>query len=221
MLFRSRPDDPLQLMVTSLEWSRYVGRIATGRIAAGRIRTGQQVAVMRSNGAKTMAKVEQVQLYDNLGRSNTAEASAGDIVAITGIPDPEIGDTIADPLNPVALERIAVDEPTLSMKFTINSSPLAGQHGKYVTSRNLRDRLFRELQSNVALRVEETDDMEAFKVSGRGVLHLAVLIETMRREGYELSVGKPEVIVREIDGRKCEPYELLEVDVPEIGRAHV
>ncbi|MFO0975163.1 MAG: translational GTPase TypA [Planctomycetaceae bacterium] len=209
-----RPNDPLQLMVTSLEWSRYVGRIATGRIAAGRIKTGQQVALMRADGSKAMSKIDQVQLFDNLGRSDTAEASAGDIVAVIGLPDPEIGDTIADPLNPTALERIAVDEPTLSMKFTVNSSPLAGQHGKYVTSRNLRDRLYRELQSNVALRVEETDDMEAFKVSGRGVLHLAVLIETMRREGYELSVGKPEVIIREINGRKCEPYELLEVDVP-------
>ncbi len=209
-----RPNDPLQLMVTSLEWSRYVGRIATGRIAAGRIKTGQQVALMRADGSKAMAKIDQVQLFDNLGRSDTVDASAGDIVAVIGLPDPEIGDTIADPLNPTALERIAVDEPTLSMKFTVNSSPLAGQHGKYVTSRNLRDRLYRELQSNVALRVEETDDMEAFKVSGRGVLHLAVLIETMRREGYELSVGKPEVIIREINGRKCEPYELLEVDVP-------
>ena len=209
-----RPSDPLQLMVTSLEWSRYVGRIATGRIAAGKLRTGQQIALMRSDGSKSLAKVEQVQLFSNLGRTDTAEAEAGDIVAVIGLTDPEIGDTIADPLNPVALERIAVDEPTLSMKFTINSSPLAGQHGKFVTSRNLRDRLQRELQSNVALRVEETDDMEAFKVSGRGVLHLAVLIETMRREGYELSVGKPEVIVREINGKKCEPWELLEVDVP-------
>ena len=209
-----RPADPLQLMVTSLEWSRYVGRIATGRIAAGKLRTGQQIALMRADGSKTLAKVEQVQLFDNLGRSDTAEGQAGDIVAVIGLPDPEIGDTIADPLNPVALERIAVDEPTLSMKFTINSSPLAGQHGKYVTSRNLRDRLQRELRSNVALRVEETDDMEAFMVSGRGVLHLAVLIETMRREGYELSVGKPEVIVREINGKKCEPWELLEIDVP-------
>jgi GTP-binding protein len=209
-----RPDDPLQLMVTSLEWSRYVGRIATGRIAAGRIRTGQQIALMRADGSKTMAKVDQVQLFDNLGRANSEDAQAGDIVAVTGLPDPEIGDTIADPLNPVALERIAVDEPTLSMKFTINSSPLAGQHGKFVTSRNLRDRLYRELQSNVALRVEETGDKESFKVSGRGVLHLAVLIETMRREGFELSVGKPEVITREINGKKCEPYELLEVDVP-------
>jgi GTP-binding protein len=209
-----RPDDPLQLMVTSLEWSRYVGRIATGRIAAGRIKSGQQIALMRADGSKTMAKIDKVQLFDNLGRSDSELAQAGDIVAVTGLPDPEIGDTIADPANPVALERIAVDEPTLSMKFTINSSPLAGQHGKFVTSRNLRDRLYRELQSNVALRVEETEDKESFKVSGRGVLHLAVLIETMRREGYELSVGKPEVITREINGKKCEPYELLEVDVP-------
>lgn len=209
-----RPDDSLQLMVTSLEWSRYVGRVATGRIAAGRIKTGQQVALMRADGSKKIAKVDQIQLFDNLGRSDAEEACAGDIVAVIGLPEPEIGDTIADPLNPVALERIAVDEPTLSMKFTINSSPLAGQHGKFVTSRNLRDRLYRELQSNVALRVEETEDKESFKVSGRGVLHLAVLIETMRREGFELSVGKPEVIVREINGKKCEPYELLEVDVP-------
>jgi GTP-binding protein len=209
-----RPDDPLQLMVTSLEWSRYVGRIATGRIAAGRIKSGQQIAMMRSDGSKTTAKVDKVQLFDNLGRADSDEAQAGDIVAVTGLPDPEIGDTIADFLNPIALERIAVDEPTLSMKFTINSSPLVGQHGKFVTSRNLRDRLYRELQSNVALRVEETEDKESFKVSGRGVLHLAVLIETMRREGYELSVGKPEVIIREINGKKCEPYELLEVDVP-------
>ena len=210
-----RPDDPLQLMVTSLEWSRYVGRIATGRIAAGRLQSGQQIALLREDGSKTLAKVEQVQLYDNLGRSDTTAAAAGDIVAVVGLPDPEIGDTIADPSNPTPLPRIAVDEPTLSMKFTINSSPLAGQHGKYVTSRNLRERLYRELQSNVALRVEETDDMEAFRVSGRGVLHLAVLIETMRREGFELSVGKPEVIIREIDGKRCEPFELLEVDVPQ------
>ena len=140
-----RPDDPLQLMVTSLEWSRYVGRVATGRIAAGRIRTGQQIALMRADGSRRLAKVDQVQLFDNLGRSDAEEACAGDIVAVIGLPDPEIGDTIADPLTPVALERIAVDEPTLSMKFTINSSPLAGQHGKFVTSSNLRDRLYREL----------------------------------------------------------------------------
>jgi GTP-binding protein len=209
-----RPDDPLQMMVTSLDYSNYVGRIATGRVAAGKIRTGQQVAIMRADGSKTIAKVDQVQLFDNLGRADTDTASAGDIVSLIGLPDPEIGDTIADPANPAALTRIAVDEPTLSMRFTINSSPLAGQHGKFVTSRNLRERLQRELQSNVALRIEETDDKDSFKVSGRGILHLAVLIETMRREGFELSVGKPEVILKVVDGKKCEPYEHLVVDVP-------
>ncbi|MEZ6122243.1 MAG: translational GTPase TypA [Planctomycetaceae bacterium] len=209
-----RPDDPLQLMVTSLEYSGYVGRIATGRIAAGKIRTGQQIALMREDGSIDKMKVDQVQLFSNLGRVDTEEAHAGDIVALTGLIDPMIGDTVADVLNPIALERIPVDEPTLSMKFTINSSPLAGKDGKFVTSRNLRERLTRELQSNVALRVEETDDKDSFKVSGRGILHLAVLIETMRREGFELSVGKPEVIVKEINGKKCEPYELLVVDVP-------
>ena len=209
-----RPDDPLQLMVTSLEWSKYVGRIATGRIAAGRLQTGQQVALMKKDDSVVKMKVDQVQLFDNLGRADAEEASAGDIVAVIGLKEPEIGDTIADIDTPVSLERIEVDEPTLSMKFTINSSPLAGQHGKYVTSRNLRERLYRELQSNVALRIEETEDKDSFKVSGRGILHLAILIETMRREGFELSVGKPEVIVKEINGKKCEPYELLVVDVP-------
>jgi len=209
-----RPDDPLQLMVTSLEWSKYVGRIATGRIAAGKVRTGQQIAMIKKDGSIQKGKVDQVQRFDNLGRSDSEEGSAGDIVALVGLPDPEIGDTVADVENPVALERVEVDEPTLSMKFTINSSPLAGQHGKFVTSRNLRERLYRELQSNVALRIEETGDKDSFKVSGRGILHLAVLIETMRREGFELSVGKPEVIIKEIEGQKCEPYELLVVDVP-------
>ncbi len=209
-----RPDDPLQLMVTSLEWSKYVGRIATGRVTAGRVRTGQQIALLRADGSKVMSRIDQVQLFDNLGRTDAAEATAGNIVALIGLPDPEIGDTVADPVNPVALERISVDEPTLSMKFTINSSPLAGQHGKFVTSRNLRERLYRELQSNVALRVEETGDKDSFKVSGRGILHLAVLIESMRREGFELSVGKPEVIIKEVDGKRHEPYEHLVVDVP-------
>jgi GTP-binding protein len=209
-----RPDDPLQLMVTSLDWSEYVGRIATGRIAAGTVRTGQQIALMRGDGTRELAKIDQVQLFNNLGRADAVSASAGDIVALIGLPDPEIGDTVAHPDSPVALPRIEVDEPTLSMTFTINSSPLAGQHGKYVTSRNLRERLQRELRSNVALKIEETEVKDSFRVAGRGVLHLAVLIETMRREGYELSVGKPEVIVREIEGRKCEPWELLVVDVP-------
>ena len=209
-----RPDDPLQLMVTSLDWSEYVGRIATGRVAAGQVKTGQQIVLMRADGSRTLAKIDQVQLFNNLGRVDAESASAGDIVALIGLPDPEIGDTVAHPDNPVALKRIEVDEPTLSMTFTINSSPLAGQHGKYVTSRNLRERLQRELRSNVALKITETEVKDSFRVAGRGVLHLAVLIETMRREGYELSVGKPEVIVREIDGKKCEPWEHLVVDVP-------
>ena len=209
-----RPHDPLQLMVTSLDWSEYVGRVATGRIVAGTVTTGQQIVLMRDDGSHDPAKIDQVQLFNNLGRTDAKSACAGDIVALIGLPDPEIGDTVAHPENPVALNRITVDEPTLAMTFTINSSPLAGQHGKYVTSRNLRERLQRELRSNVALRVDETGDKDRFRVAGRGVLHLAILIETMRREGYELSVGKPEVIVREIGGKNCEPWELLVVDVP-------
>ncbi len=210
-----RPDDPLQLMITSLDWSDYVGRIATGRITAGTVTTGQQIVLMRADGSRDLTKIDQVQLFNNLGRTDANSACAGDIVALIGLPDPEIGDTVAHPENPVALSRITVDEPTLAMTFTINSSPLAGQHGQYVTSRNLRERLQRELRSNVALTVEPTEDKDRFRVAGRGVLHLAILIETMRREGYELSVGKPEVIVREIHGKKCEPWELLVVDVPD------
>lgn len=210
-----RPDDPLQLMVTSLDWSEYVGRIATGRIAAGQLTSGQQIALMRADGSRELSKLDQLQLFNNLGRTDAESASAGDIVALIGLPDPEIGDTVADVEQAVALPRIAVDEPTLAMTFTINSSPLAGQHGKYVTSRNLRERLQRELRSNVALKIEETEDKDSFRVAGRGVLHLAVLIETMRREGYELSVGKPEVIVREVEGKRCEPWEHLVIDVPD------
>ena len=208
------PDGPLQVMVTSLEWSEFVGRIATGRIASGRIRRGQKVKLMRADGTRESAEIAAVEVFDKLGRVSVEEAAAGDIVALTGLPDPEIGDTIACPEQPKALTRISVDEPTLSMLFTVNSSPLAGQHGKYLTSRHLRARLFRELESNVALRVEEADDRDSFKVSGRGILHLSVLIEQMRREGYELSVGKPEVIRRQVDGKWHEPWEELVVDVP-------
>ena len=207
-------DKPFQMMVTTLEWSEYVGRIATGRVVSGRIASGDRVAVIRADGRHEMAKVENVQVFDKLGRQDVDAAEAGDIVALVGLPEPEIGDTIADHEQPVALDRISVDEPTLSMLFTVNSSPLAGQHGKYVTSRHLRARLFRELESNVALRVEETDDKESFTVSGRGILHLSVLIEQMRREGYELSVGKPQVIRKRVNGRWHEPYERLVIDVP-------
>lgn len=210
---------PLQLMVTTLEYSAFVGRIVIGRIHAGSVKTGQRVAIMMDGQQKT-ATVEQVETFDKLGRSKADMATAGDIVALTGLGDASIGDTIADLDSPVALPRLTVDEPTLSMTFTVNSSPLAGRGsegkdgGKFLTSRHLRDRLQRELQSNVALRVEDTDSKEVFKVSGRGLLHLSILIETMRREGYELSVGKPEVIFREIDGKRHEPFELLSVDVP-------
>jgi GTP-binding protein len=208
------PDEPLQMMVTTLEWSEYVGRVATGRITSGRVRPGQKVVIIREDGTREPAEVDVVEVFDKLGRTPTDLAEAGDIVALTGLPDPEIGDTIACPDEPRPLDRISVDEPTLSMLFTINSSPLAGRDGKYVTSRHLRQRLFRELESNVALRVEEMGEKDSFNVSGRGVLHLSILIEQMRREGYELSVGKPEVIRRKIDGVWHEPFESLTIDVP-------
>ena len=207
---------PFQMMVTSLSYSEFVGRIATGRIVGGSIKPGQKVVMMKADGSKVNDQVVTVEVFDKLGRMAVEEATAGDIVALTGLEKPEIGDTVADPVNPIALPRISVDEPTLSMLFTINSSPLAGQNGggKYLTSRHIRARLMRELESNVALRVEEFGDKDAFKVSGRGVLHLSILIETMRREGYELSVGKPTVIRKLIDGKMCEPFEILVIDVP-------
>ena len=209
-------DGPLQMMVTSLAYSEFVGRIATGRIVGGSVKPGQKVVMMKADGSKVADQVVTVEVFEKLGRVAVEEATAGDIVALTGLEKPEIGDTVADPLNPIALPRISVDEPTLSMLFTINSSPLAGQSGggKFLTSRHIRARLMRELESNVALRVNEFGDKDAFKVSGRGVLHLSILIETMRREGYELSVGKPTVIRKQIDGKICEPFEILVVDVP-------
>ena len=213
----TNPTGPFQMMVTSLAYSEFVGRIATGRIVSGTIKPNQKIVLMKAGGVKFAQQVVAVEVFDKLGRTAVAEGTAGDIVALTGLDKPEIGDTVADPLNPVALERISVDEPTISMSFTINSSPFAGNKetgGKYLTTRHIRDRLNRELEANVALRVEESGDKEAFKVSGRGVLHLAVLIESMRREGYELSVGKPTVIRKLIDGKMCEPFELLEIDVP-------
>ena len=207
-------DGPFQMMVTSLQWSEYVGRVAIGRIASGSVKPNDAVAVMMADGAARPATVDSVELFDKLGRTKADVATAGDVAAIVGLEDVEIGDTIASRENPVALPRITVDEPTLSMVFTINSSPLSGKSGKFLTSRHLRDRLTRELESNVALRVEETEQKEVFKVSGRGLLHLSILIEQMRREGYELSVGKPEVIRKQVDGKWHEPFEFLEVDVP-------
>jgi GTP-binding protein len=214
------PNAPLQMMVTSLEWSEYVGRVAIGRIQSGTVRKNQKVVLIREDGKHESCEIASVELFDKLARNDVPSADAGDIVALVGLPDPEIGDTVACPEKPAALKRISVDEPTLSMVFTINNSPLAGKDGKYVTSRHLRSRLFRELESNVALQVDETGDKDSFTVSGRGILHLSILIETMRREGYELSVGKPQVIRKKIDGHWHEPFEILVVDVPaaDVGR---
>ena len=207
-------EGPLQMMVTSLEWSEYVGRIATGRVDCGQIKAGDRVVLTRADGTLEPAEVTELELFDKLGRTPAPLATAGDIVALTGLPDPEIGDTVTCPIEPRALDRIQVDEPTLSMLFTINTSPLAGRVGKFVTSRHLRDRLMRELRSNVALRIEPAKDRDAWVVAGRGILHLSILIEQMRREGYELAVGKPHVIEKVIDGKRHEPFEHLVVDVP-------
>lgn len=207
-------DAPLQLRVTTLEWSEFIGSIAIGRISAGRLAESQPVVLLREDGETVATTVTSIELFDKLGRRKTDTASMGDIVALVGLPEPAIGDTVASPDHPQPLPRLAVDEPTLSMLFTTNTSPLAGQEGQFITSRHLRERLFRELKSNVALAVEEASQGDAFTVSGRGILHLAILIETMRREGYELSIGKPEVIRREVQGRWHEPFERLEIDVP-------
>jgi GTP-binding protein len=205
---------PLQMLVTTLDWSDYVGRIAIGRVQSGTIRKGQSIALMQSEGRITPTKAVSVYVFEDLGRTEVHEVDAGDICAVVGLENVEIGDTVASPTEPVALPRLKVDEPTLKMTFGVNSSPLAGREGKYVTSRHLRDRLMRELERNVALRVESIPGTEQFSVAGRGILHLSVLIETMRREGYELSVGKPQVIFREIDGQMQEPFESLVVEVP-------
>ena len=206
--------DSLQMLVTTIDWSEFVGRIAVGRVQAGTIRKGQTVAVMQRDGKITPGKVAILYTFSNLGKTEVHEADAGDIVAVVGLPFVEIGDTICSPLNPQAMPRIHVDEPTLRMTFSINTSPLAGTEGKYVTTRHLRDRLMKELERNVALKVEQIPQTDMFAVSGRGILHLSVLIETMRREQYELSIGKPEVIYRTIDGVVMEPYEELVVEFP-------
>ena len=206
--------EPLQMLVTTLDWSDYVGRIAIGRVQSGTVRKGQTVALMQADDQITPAKVVSVYLFEDLGRVEVHEVDAGDICAIVGLEGVEIGDTVAAPSSPRALPRLTVDEPTLRMTFGVNSSPLAGREGKYLTSRHLRERLMRELERNVALQVEPIPGTEQFSVAGRGVLHLSVLIETMRREGYELSVGKPQVIFREIDGTLHEPFESLVVETP-------
>ncbi len=208
------PEAPLQMLVTTLDWSDYVGRIAVGRLYSGVIRQGQQIALMQAGGSESTAKVAEVHLFDKLGRVQVDEATAGDVAALVGLENVAIGDTISDPQFRRALPRVEVDEPTIQMVFGINTSPLAGREGKYVTTRHLAERLERELERNMALRVEPLAGSESFVVSGRGVLHLAVLIETMRREGFELSIGKPRVIVRSNHGVAEEPFESLIVEVP-------
>jgi len=218
---QSCPDGPLQLLVTTLDHNDYLGKIAIGRIFQGKLTANSQVAVVKRDLSIEKVKVGKIFTFENLQRLEVQEALAGDIVAVSGIPNINIGETITSALNPEGLPAIEIDEPTLSMLFMVNTSPLAGTEGKHVTSRKLRDRLFKEIETNVSLRVEETDSTDAFKVSGRGELHLSILIENMRREGYELQVSKPEVIIKEIDGMKCEPYEHLTCDIPDAATGTV
>lgn len=208
-------DEPLQMLVTSIDYNEYVGKIGIGKIERGTIKKNQTVAQMSKDGSKKNVKVSNVYVYDGLKRVEVDEAKLGDIIAISGIPGINIGETIADAINPEALPFVDIDEPTLSMNFIVNNSPFAGQDGEFVTSRHLRDRLMKELETNVSLRVEETDSADSFKVSGRGELHLSILIETMRREGYEFQVSKPSVIYKHENGELLEPMENLTMDVPE------
>ncbi|MGB5636884.1 MAG: translational GTPase TypA [Waterburya sp.] len=208
-------EKPLQLQVTTLDYSDYLGRIVIGRIHNGVLKAGQQAALIKEDGKIVKAKISKLMGFKGLARVEMDEASAGNIVAVAGFADANIGETITCPSEPQALPLIKVDEPTLQMTFSVNNSPFAGQEGDYITSRQIRDRLMRELETNVALRVEDGDSPEKFLVSGRGELHLGILIETMRREGYEFQVSQPQVIYREIKGKPCEPFEYLVLDVPE------
>ena len=214
-------DAPLQLQISQLDYDNYTGRLGIGRILNGKIRPGQTVAVMNHDKQIAQGRINQLLGFSGLERVPLQEAEAGDIVLISGIEEIGIGVTICDKDNPVGVPMLSVDEPTLTMDFMVNTSPLAGTEGKFVTSRQIRDRLQRELLTNVALRVEDTADADVFRVSGRGELHLTILLENMRREGYELAVGKPRVVYREINGQKCEPYENLTVDVPDENQGAV
>ncbi len=209
------PDGPFQMLVANIDYNEYIGRIATGKIFSGRVKTGETVALVRRDGTIQRGRISKLFGYEGLRQVEIAEASAGDIATVAGFEEVGIGETLAAADNPVALPYVSIDEPTLAMYFMVNNSPFAGREGKLVTSRNIRERLQRELRTNVSLRVEDTDNTDTFLVSGRGELHLSILIENMRREGYELAVSKPEVIYREIDGARCEPMEYLVVDVPE------
>jgi len=207
-------DAPLQIQISSLDYNDYVGRIGIGRVYTGTVNAGQQIVRIDKSGNHTTQKVVEVFTFTGLGRQSVKSACAGDIVAITGIEEIDISDTIASVENPQIVPRINIDEPTISMIFSVNNSPFSSQDGKYVTSRNLRERLYRELRSNVALKVEDTETPDALRISGRGLLHLSILIENMRREGYELQVSKPKVIFKELNGLKAEPVEYVVIDVP-------
>ena len=204
-----------QMLITSLDYSKYVGRIAVGRVHRGELREGQEITLCKRDGSQVKSRIKEIDIFEGLGRTKVASVKSGDICAVIGIEGFEIGESITDAENPEALPTIAIDEPTMSMLFTINNSPFFGKDGKYVTSRHIYERLMKELDKNLALRVEPTDSADAWLVYGRGILHLSVLIETMRREGYELQVGQPQVIIKEIDGEKCEPVEELTINLPE------
>jgi GTP-binding protein len=218
---KGEPDGPLQLQISNIDYSSYVGRIGIGRIARGRLRPAQEIVVLHEGHEPAKAKVGQVMGFRGLERVPMEEAAAGDIVLVTGVEETAIGVTFADALQPEALPMLRVDEPTLTMNFQVNTSPLAGQEGRFVTSRQIRERLFRELQGNVALRVEETADADVFRVSGRGELHLTILLENMRREGYELAVSRPRVVTKDVAGIKHEPFEVLTVDLDEAHQGPV
>ena len=205
----------LQMQITSLDYSSFLGRIAIGKVSRGTIKENQQVTLMQTDGTSRKLKVKELYVFEGMGKKKVAEVVAGDLCAVVGVENFNIGDTIADAENPEALPVISVDEPTMNMLFSVNNSPFFGKDGKFVTSRHLRDRLMKETEKNLALRVTDSEDGDSLIVYGRGILHLGILIETMRREGYELTVGQPQVITKEINGKKCEPYETLVVDVPQ------
>ncbi|MCC1484087.1 translational GTPase TypA [Winogradskyella immobilis] len=204
-----------QMLITSLDFSSFTGRIAIGRLTRGELKAGQQISLVKRDGSIVKSRIKELHTFEGLGRKKVDAVQTGDICAIVGLEGFEIGDTVADLEQPEGLKTIAIDEPTMSMLFTINDSPFFGKDGKFVTSRHIKERLTKELEKNLALRVEETDSADKFMVFGRGVLHLSVLIETMRREGYELQIGQPQVIIKEVDGVKCEPFEEMTIDLPE------
>jgi GTP-binding protein len=210
----STDDGTLQMQITSLDYSSFLGRIAVGKIARGTIRDNQPISLMKLDGKVVKSRVKELYVFEGLGKKKVSEVSAGDICAVVGIEGFNIGETIADFENPEALPVTSVDEPTMNMQFSINNSPFFGKDGKFVTSRHLKDRLEKELEKNLALRVSDTGSADSFMVYGRGILHLSILVETMRREGFEMTIGQPQVITKEINGKKCEPYENLVVDVP-------